>query len=190
MTPKLPPRGPHFVELLRDLEQRSRPGDGLQLAVHLHQRRLQPLGSVGAVERIAALDAEEFAVDAGAVAIVDAQDLVVADAKRRLAAVRAVRADGADVVHLPGARLIAVGALGQRADRTDVDALAALVAFQVVAVTRGDLGNDAAVGDAERADAHAFVAHADAAVAEDAARAVVEDDRGPLLFVDVVLDLR
>ena len=41
-------------------------------------------------------------------------------------------------VHLPRPRLIAVDAAGERADGADVDAGAALVAFQVVALVRRD----------------------------------------------------
>ena len=47
----------------------------------------------------------------------------------------------------------------------------------------------AAVLDAECEDVHAFAAHADAAVAEDAAGAVEVDDGGPLLLFAVVLGL-
>ncbi len=43
--------------------------------------------------------------------------------------------------------------------------------------------------DAQRPHVHAFAAHADAAVAEDAARAVVEDGGRPLLLIAMVLDL-
>ena len=59
--------------------------------------------------------------------------------------------------------------------------------------SRGDVGGDdggcAAVLDAEREDVHAFAAHAHAAVAEDAARAVEVDDGRPLLLFAVVLGL-
>ena len=48
-------------------------------------------------------------------------------------------------------------------------------------------GTDAAVLDAESPDVHAFAADAHAAVAENAARAVKEDDGRPLLLVFVVL---
>ena len=86
-----------------------------------------------------------------------------------------------------GRVLIAVRAAGERADRADVDAHAALVAFEMVAFVGDDLGNDAAVGDAERAHAHAFIADAHAAVAENAARRIVEHHGRPLLLVDVDL---
>ena len=53
-----------WLNLLRDRCQRLRPGDLFQLAVHPHQRRLQPLGMIVEIEGVAALDAQEFAVDA------------------------------------------------------------------------------------------------------------------------------
>jgi hypothetical protein len=57
--------------------------------------------------------AEEVAVDAGLVAIVGADDLYsivgLADAEGDFTAVAAVSADGGDVIHLPGAGLVAVG---------------------------------------------------------------------------------
>ncbi len=125
----------------------------------------------------------------GAVAIVAADDLVVAHAQRGLAAVRAMRADGADVLHFPRPRLVAIDAAGERAHRADVDAHAALVAFQMIALVRRDLGNHAAVDHAQRAHAHAFVADAHAAIAQDAARIIEEHHRRPLFLVHVDLQL-
>ena len=61
-----------------------------------------------------------------------------AHAERGLAAVAAMRADGGDVVHLPRARLVAIGAGGERADRADIDAHAAFFAVEMVAFIRGD----------------------------------------------------
>ncbi len=52
-----------------------------------------------------------------------------------------------------------------------------------------DDGADAAVLHAERPDIHAFAAHAHAAIAEDAAGAVEEDGRRPLLLFAVLLGL-
>ena len=187
MTPKLPPSASGLVELFGDGRQRLGPGDLFQLAVLADQRRLQALGVVVEIEGVAALDAEELAVDAGVVAVVAADDLVVARAESRLAAIAAVRADGADVGHLPGPRLVAVDAAGQRADRTDVDAGAALVALQVVALVGSDFGDHAAVDHAERADAQAFVADAHAAEAEDAARRIEKHDGRKLFFRSVDL---
>src|ERR1700676_5551352 len=110
------------------------------------------------VECVAALDAQEFAIDTGVVAVVAANDLVVAHAQRGLASVRAVGADGTDVLHFPRTRLVSIGAAGERADRADVDAHAALVALEVVLVIGRNLGIDAAVDDSQRADSHALIA--------------------------------
>ena len=187
MTPKLPPSASVCLNFCGHRGQRLRPGDFLQLAVHAHQRGLQTLGVIVEIEAVAALDAQELAVDAGAVAIVAADDAVVARAERGLAAIRAMRADGADVGHLPGARLVAVGAAGERAHGADVDAGAALVAFQVVAMVGRDFGDHSAVDHAERIHAHAFIADAHAAVAENAARRIEEHHRRKLLFGGVDL---
>ena len=136
---------------------------------------------VGKVESVAALDAEEVAVDAALVAIVAANDLHAvigaAHAEGGLASVAAVRADGGDVIHLPRAGLVAIGAGGERADGADVDAHAALFAVQMVLAVGRDHAGDAAVLHAERPDIHALAADAHAAIAEDAARAV--EDRRP-----------
>src|SRR6266542_4149927 len=72
------------AELHRDRVQCSRPGDRIELAVNSHQRRLQAVGVIVKIESIAALDAQKLAVDPRAVAIVPADDTVVADSKRGL----------------------------------------------------------------------------------------------------------
>ncbi len=165
------------------------------------ERRGDAVVVVGEVECVTALVTEEVAVHAGLVAVVAAHDLgavgVGADAEGGFAAVAAVGADGGDVVHLPGAGLVAVGAGGEGADGAGVDAHAALLAVDVGegvgGLGGGDVGRDdgggAAVLDAEREDVHAFAAHPDAAVAEDAAGAVEVDDGGPLLLFAVVFGL-
>ena len=134
------------------------------------------------IEGVAALDAQELAVDAAAVAVVAADDLVVARAQRRLAAIAAVRADGADVGHLPGTRLVAVRAAGQRADGADIDAGAALVALQVIAYVGSDLADHAAIDHAQRAHAQRLIADAHAAETQNAARRIEVDHGGELLL--------
>src|ERR1700692_4231341 len=121
------------------------------------------------IECVAAFDAQEFAVDTRMIPVVPANNLVVAHAQRGLTPVRTVSADGADVLHLPRPRLIAISAAGERADRADVDAHAALIALQVILVIRRNLRVDAAVDDSQRADSHAFIANSHAAEAENAA---------------------
>src|SRR5262249_7896503 len=147
-----------------------------ELAVLAHQWGLQALRVIVEVERVAPLDAEELAVDARPVAIVPADDVVVAHAERCLAAIRTVRADGADVFHFPGPRLIAIDAARQRAHRADVDAGAAFVALEMVACVGTDLRDHAAVDHAERADTQSFTADAHAAEAQNAAWRVKVDD--------------
>src|SRR5580704_6497218 len=98
-------------------------------------------------------------------------------------------ADRAHVVHFPGTRLVAVGAGGERTDRTDVDAHAALFTVEMVFLIGRDHGTDAAVLDAERPNVHAFAADAHAAIAQNAARAVEIHYGRPLLFFFVVLGL-
>jgi hypothetical protein len=93
------------------------------------------------------------------------------------------------MIHLPGPRLVAITATGQRADRADIDAHTALFAVELVyvafagGVVGGDNRADASVLHAERPDIHAFAAHANAAITEDAARAIIEDGGRPLLLV-------
>src|SRR3954468_10268743 len=96
-------------------------------------------------------------------------------------------ADGADVLHLPRTRLIAIRAARQGAHRTDIDALAAFIAFQMIAVVRRDEGSRGAIDDAQRPYAHAFLACAHAAETQDAARSVIEPNRRPLLLIHVKL---
>ena len=98
-------------------------------------------------------------------------------------------ADGGNVIHLPWARLVAVAAAGQRAYGADVDAHAAFFAVELIVAIGNDDGADAAVLHAQRPHIHAFAAYADAAVAKDAARAVVEDSGRPLLLVAMMLGL-
>src|SRR5512140_3100288 len=102
--------------------------------------------------------------------------------QRRLAFVAAVRADRADVVYLLRPRLVAIGAAGQCADGADVDAHAALFALQVVFFIGCDDAGDATILHPERPHVHALAAHAHAAVAQNATRAVEVHHRRPLLL--------
>ena len=187
---KLPSARPHLTEPRRDGLDRTGPGNRLELARSvLHQRRKQPFRMLGEISGVAALQAQELAVDAGAVAVVGPLDDVVPNAQRGLAAVGAVRADGSHVLHLPGPGLVAVGSAGERANGADVDTHAALVALEPVAVVGRNLRRSSAIDDTERAHSHPLAANADAAEAEDAARLVVEHHRRPLPLVDMLLAL-
>ncbi len=67
--------GSHGGQARRGVLQRLFPGRRRELAAAADQRLAQALGMLGEVEPVAALDAQELAVDAGAVAIVAADDL-------------------------------------------------------------------------------------------------------------------
>src|SRR3981081_2453650 len=116
------------------------------------------------VESVAALDAQEIAIDPALVAVVTADDLragvAAAHAERRLASVPAVGADRAHMFHLPRTRLVAIGARSKRADRADVDAHPALFAVEMIFLIRRDDRTHAAILDAERPHVHAFSADA------------------------------
>ena len=96
----------------------------------------------------AALYAEKIVVDATHVAVVSAQNFVIAHAKRGLAAIRTVRADSGDVFHFPRARLVTISAARERADGADVDAHAALFALEMIFAVGNDDGIRAAHSDA------------------------------------------
>ena len=164
-----------------------------KLAILANQRLREAVFVVREIKSVAALDAEEIAIDAALVAIVAAHDfhagVGAAHAESRLAAVAAVRAGRADMVHLPWPGLVAIRARGECADRADVDAHAAFFAFEVIFLVGRDDGTDAAVLHAKRPDVHAFAADAHAAITQNATRAIEVNHRRPLLLVAVVLDL-
>jgi hypothetical protein len=158
------------------------PGDGVELVAFAEQRLLDAILMRGEIEAEAALYAEEVLIDAGKVAVVGANDFVIADAECGLAAVRAVRANGRDVLHLPGARFVTIAAAGERADGANVDAHAAFFAIEMVAAIGNDDGIDAAHAHTEGLHVHAFIAYAHATETENAARSIVVDDVRPFFF--------
>src|SRR5580765_6782701 len=142
---------------------------------------------LGEIEDEAAFHAQEVAVDPAHIAIISAQNFVVADAEGGFAAVRAMRANGGNVFHFPRPRFVAIGPAGQRANRADVDAHAALFALQMIAGVGDDHAVGAAHADSERFHVHAFVANAHAAETQNAARSIVINDFRPLFFGPVNL---
>src|SRR6266404_2408393 len=100
-----------------------------------------------------------------------------------------MRARGADVLHLPGARLVAIRTGGQRTHGTNINAHAAFFAFKVVFFIRHNGRDHATVLNAERGNVHAFAAHADAAIAKNAPRTVEVNHRRPLLLIAMRLDV-
>jgi hypothetical protein len=180
--------GPCLVHLLqpaRDFLERNLPAGWFELPVTANERLANTLGVMREVKSEAALGAQEFAVDSRMVAIIRAQDFVVANAQGRFAPVRAVRAGIADVGHLPGSRQIAVGAARERAHRADIDASPAFLASEPARFVGQDDRRDSARADAERLDVHALVADAHTAETKDAARGIVIN-QGRKLFLGIV----
>src|ERR1700730_2986707 len=136
----------------------------------------------GKIETEATLHAQEILVIAREVAVVGAQNFVVANAQRCFASVRTMRAYGRDVFHLPGARLVAIRAAGESADGADIDAHTAFFAVEMVLPVRDNYRLRAALAHAERLDVHSLVANANAAETQYAARRIVIDRLGPFLF--------
>src|SRR5882672_2328944 len=93
---------------------------------------------LGKIETKAALYAQKILIEAGKVAVVGAQYFVIAHAQGRFAAVRAMCAHGGYIRQLPGPRFVAIGAARESADRTNIDAHAALFAVEVVLPIRDD----------------------------------------------------
>src|SRR5271165_539896 len=114
---------------------------------------------LGEIKAEAALHTKEFLVDAGKVAIVGAQDLVIAHAERGLATIRAMGADGRDILHLPRPRLVAIRAARERANRAYVDTHAAFFTFEMIAGVGNDDGMRPAHADTEGLHIHAFIAY-------------------------------
>ena len=98
---------------------------GAQLAAVADQRRGDALVDVDGLVGEAALVAQPAVVDLVVLAGEHAQDALVADGQRDVALRRAERADRAGVLDVPRARAEAVGARGERADRAQLDDVAA-----------------------------------------------------------------
>ena len=178
---------PAGLELLNNRLQRPRPAHFFQLPVNPHQRRLQPFRMMVEVESVAALHAQELAVQTGAVPVIPANNFVIPNTQRRLAAIGTMRANRADVLHFPRPRLVAIRATGQRAHRADIDTRTALVALKMIPVRRRNFRRNATVHNPQRAHAHAFITDTHAAVAKNTTRPVVEHHRAPLFFRHVLL---
>src|ERR1700722_16472233 len=182
-----------FRKLLPDQLERFFPCRRSQPAFLADQRLRQSLFVIGKVEPIASLDTKEVSVGATLVAVVPADNFRARvrspHAQRGLAAVAAMRAHCAYMLHFPWPRFIAICARGEGAHRADVDAHAALFALQVIFFIGSDERTYATVLHPESPNVHALAAHAHAAVAENAARPVEEHHGRPLLLVLVVLRL-
>ena len=183
-------RGMQLIQLRGSGLRGLFPRNGQQLVALAQQRLLDALRMLREIKAEAPLHAQEILVDAGKVAIIGAQDFVIAHAQRGFAAIRAMRADRGNILHFPRPRLVTIRAAGQRAHRANINAHAALFAFQVVFAIRNDDRVGAAHADAERLHVHAFIANAHAAIAKDAARGIVINQVRPLFFRPVNLFFR
>src|SRR5262245_22377403 len=100
------------------------PGAWRKASVFPDQRLLQAVFVVDEIEAVTPFDAQEVAVHPALVAIVAANDfhagIGAANSQSGFAAVAAVRAGRAHVLHLPGPGLVPVGTRGEGADRADV----------------------------------------------------------------------
>src|SRR5258708_144272 len=93
------------------------------------------------------------------------------------------------MLHLPRTRLISIRAGGERPDRANVDAHAALFALQMIFSIGRDDGTHSAVLHAQGPNVHTLATHAHTAVAQNTARTIEEYDGRPLLFILMVLRL-
>ena len=182
-----------FPKALSYQLQRFFPGSRRQPPVLADKRLAEPVLMIGKIESVASLDAQEIAIDAALVAVIAAHNLRAgvraAHTQGGLAAIAAMRTDGAHVVHFPGPRFVAISAGSQRSHRANVDAHAAFFAFQMVFAIGRDHRTGAAILNAQRRHVHAFGADAHAAVAQNAARTVKVNHRRPLLLILVQLGL-
>src|ERR1700722_5377631 len=145
------------------------------------------------IECVAAFDAQKIAVRAALVAVIAADNfhscIAAPDSQSCLAAVAAVRADRAHVLHFPGPRLVAICTRSQRTHGANIDAHAAFFAFQVIFFIRRDDRTHAAALHPQRPNVHGLAADAHAAVTQNATRPVEEHNRRPLLFLLMILRL-
>src|SRR6185437_8662668 len=125
------------------------------------------------IERVASLNTKKFAVHAGVIAVIRADNLAISHSNRCLTAFGTVRTDRAHMRHVPGACLVAIRAGCKRAYRAYVDAGAALIAFQVIALVGNDFRRGPAIADAERGHSDPFRADSHATITKNAARRVI-----------------
>ena len=164
----------------RGLAQRALPADRAQLAAVADHRRGDALVGVDRLVGEAALVAQPAVVDLVVLAREHAQHALVADGQRDVALRRAERAERAGALDLPRPRAEAVGARGQRADRAQLDDVAAERRDIGVAVEGADERVRAALEQDQLVVLGDLLRVAHAAVAEDAALAVDRDQRREL----------
>ena len=125
------------------------PGRGLQLAALPHQRRGQALVPHQRQRVEAAMIGEPAVVDGRVVAAPHPEDLAVSRVKLHVAAEGAASADARRPLQVPRASLEPVLAAGQRADRAQLDRVAAERRVEGVALQHADLAVAAAINRRE-----------------------------------------
>src|SRR5207249_8927345 len=114
------------------------PGNGEQLVAPANQRLANAFLVIREITTEASFDAQKITVDSAQVAVVRAQNLVIAHAQRGFASVRTVRANCRYVLHLPRPRFVAIRPARECAHRADIDTHPALFALEVIAAVRDD----------------------------------------------------
>ena len=109
------------------------PGGWSEAAILANERLSDAVIVMCEIERVAALDAKEIAIDSALITIVATHNLHpgvgTANTQSSFASVTAMGASCANVLHFPGTRFVAIRARGQRTHGADVDAHAALFAL-------------------------------------------------------------
>src|SRR5205814_8045786 len=123
----------------------------------------EPVFVIGEIECVSPFDAEKIAIDAAFVAIVATHNLhsgiCSTHAQSSLAAISAMCARGALVLHFTGTCLVSVCARGQRTHGADVNAHAAFFAFEMIFFVGSDNRAHAAILHAQRSDIDSLAAH-------------------------------
>ena len=163
---------------------------GCRLRALAHERLHEPLVGVHVLVGEAALVAQPAVVDLVVVAREHAHHALVADGQLDVALRGAERADGAGALDVPRARAEAVRARGERADRAQLDDVAAERRDVRVPVEGADERVRAALEQDQLVVLGDLLREAHAAVAEDAALAVDRDQRRELeRLLEVALGL-
>ena len=169
-----------LLERARGVVERLLPARRHERLALAHERLGDPLVDVGRLVGEAALVAQPAVVDLVVLAREHAHHAVVADGQLDVALRRAVGADRARALDVPRARAEAVRGRGERADRAQLDDVAAERRDVGMPVERRDVRVRAALGEDQLVVLGDLLREADAAVAEDAALAVDRDQRRQL----------
>src|SRR4051794_3362730 len=159
-----------FRETFADQFESFFPCGWRQPSIFADERLLQAIWAIRKIKCVTSLDAEEIPINAALIAIVAADDVHpvfrTPRPKCRLAAIAAVGASRADMVHLPRTSFVPVRAGSQCADRTDVYAHATLFALQVIPFIGSDDRTYAAILYTQSPHVHCLAADAHTAVTQ------------------------